>query len=265
MPVITVINDNHSSGKFGSEHGLSYLIDAGEKFLFDTGPSDIILRNAEKLDINLDEIQTIILSHGHWDHGNGLLYLFREDNPRNLVYHPDAFEKKYRKADHSYIGLPFSHDIAARHFQLIETTSPLQINNQVVFLGEIPRNNDFEAKVTDFEHEDGSEDFVNDDSGLAIRTSGGLIVVTGCGHAGICNTIRYAQQITGEENILAVLGGFHLKKDDEITKKVVACFRSMKVKYAFPSHCTGFPALSRFYMHYKNPVVSSGDVFTFAD
>ena len=267
MITITILNDNRPSGILGSEHGLSWLIEAdGEKMLFDTGPSDIFLRNARKMNIDLEDVNTVMLSHGHYDHGNGLVYLTREvGEKRRLVCHPDAFAGKFRKGDHEYIGLPLSREETMHGFELIETKQPFQVTESLFFLGGIPRLNDFESKKTSFEKEDGSDDFMPDDSGVAIQTVRGLIVITGCGHAGICNTLTHARQVTGENRILAAMGGFHLKYDDEQMHKVVDCFIRSGVQKAYPSHCTELPAMARFYEHYKNEFVRSGDVFRFRD
>ncbi len=265
MITITVLNDNRPAGNLGSEHGLSMMVEADETILFDTGPSDIILRNAEKLGIDLRKIPKIVLSHGHYDHGNGLAYLAKTNPKQKLICHPAVFDGKYRKGDHSYIGLPLSRTNARQKFELTETKQPLDVSEKIIFLGEIPRINDFEAKTTAFEKEDGSEDFIQDDSGIAIKTSRGLIVITGCGHAGICNTLEQARKVTGENRILAALGGFHLKYDNEVTRRVVECFVKMEVEKAYPSHCTELPALVRFYEQYKNNFVRSGDVFRFED
>ena len=262
---ITVLNDNRPSGILASEHGLSWLIETdGGRVLFDTGPSDVFLRNARKMEVDLDGIDTIVLSHGHYDHGNGLVYLERkEGEKRTLICHPEAFAGKYRKGDHGYIGLPLSREEAEEGFDLILTTEPYHVTENILFLGEIPRTNDFESKKTSFEKEDGTEDFMADDSGVAVITSKGLIVITGCGHAGICNTLSHAVKVTGEKRIVAAMGGFHLKYDDNQTQGVVECFIRMGVEKAFPSHCTELPALARFYAHYRNGFVRSGDVFRF--
>ncbi|HHJ10377.1 MAG TPA: MBL fold metallo-hydrolase [Bacteroidetes bacterium] len=267
MITINILNDNRPSGNLGSEHGLSWLIEKdGERILFDTGPSDIILRNARKMNIDLEDVNTIVLSHGHYDHGNGLIHLGREGGKkRKLICHPEVFTGKYHKGNHVYIGLPLSRGEVVSRFELLETREPLQVMEDIFFLGEIPRLNDFESKKTSFEKKDGADDFMPDDSGIAIRTLKGLIIITGCGHAGICNTIAHAVKITGENRIVAAMGGFHLKEDDRQTKGVVDCFIRMGVENAFPSHCTELPALARFYAYYKNNFVRSGDVYRFED
>jgi 7,8-dihydropterin-6-yl-methyl-4-(beta-D-ribofuranosyl)aminobenzene 5'-phosphate synthase len=117
---LTVLNDNmsiyhampdKSIRLCGSEHGVSYLIEDEVRMLFDTGPSDIILRNAKILGIDLNQIPLIVLSHGHWDHGNGLAHL----SGKRLITHPDSFCRRYRKKNDGYSGLPLSLDEAKKN------------------------------------------------------------------------------------------------------------------------------------------------------
>ncbi|MBE9467310.1 MAG: MBL fold metallo-hydrolase [Bacteroidetes bacterium] len=256
---LTVLNDNAPGGIFSSEHGLSYIIEDDEKILFDVGPSDVFIRNAKKANIDLNEIKTIALSHGHYDHGNGLMNL----KNKTLICHPESFIKRYSRNNTKYIGLPINIEQAGKQFNLITTTKPYNISKNIIFLGEIPRENDFEAKTTTFNKEDGSPDFVIDDSALAIKSEKGLIIVTGCSHAGICNIINYAIKVTGNNKVYAVIGGFHLKKDDEVTMKVINFIKKLNIERIYPSHCTELPALSKFYEHFKIKQVRSGDVFNF--
>ena len=116
---MTILNDNAPGSICASEHGLSYIVEADKTIIFDTGPSDIFLRNADKLQVDLSAIDTVVLSHGHWDHGNGLQYL----NGKKLITHPLSFQKKYRKKDRSYIGLPLSEEEASKKFNLILSNS----------------------------------------------------------------------------------------------------------------------------------------------
>ncbi len=256
---LTVLNDNAPGDICGSEHGLSYLIEADKTILLDTGASDLFLKNAALLNRDLTPVDTVVLSHGHWDHGNGLKYI----ENKTLITHPDSFQKKYRKRDHSYIGLPFSKKEAAERFHLITTKDAYQISDQITFLGQIPRINDFEAKSTPFVLEDGTDDFVYDDSALAIKTDNGLVVVSGCAHSGICNIIDYAIQITGVKNIYGVIGGFHLKKNDTQTQKTIKYFTDLEIKKNYPSHCTALPALAAFHQTFNTKQVLSGDIIYF--
>ena len=207
MIKITILNDN-IAGSCNGEHGFSCLIKAERKILFDLGPSDIFLKNANILNESLDDVDFIILSHGHWDHGNGLKYI----NNKPLICHPACFDNKYRKRDSSFNGLPLSREEAEEQFKVIFSKTPFAITENIIFLGEIPRLNDFESKKTDFYTDNKKDDYLLDDSALAIKSNRGLIIVTGCSHAGICNIIDYSKKICGQENIYAVLGGFHLRQ-----------------------------------------------------
>lgn len=253
---LIVLNDN-TPGKCPGEHGLSFLLD--DWLLFDVGPSDIFVKNAKKLDINLDKVSTIALSHGHYDHGNGLKFIKR----KKLVCHPGCFIKRYRKKDGSYIGLPLTLEDARKDFDIILTKEPYKITEEVTFLGEIPCLNDFEAKTTTFYDDRKKDDFVPDDSALAITSKKGLIVMAGCSHAGICNIVEYAKKITGSKKVYAVIGGFHLKEVDEVTLKTINYFKKEKVKRIYPSHCVGESVLRKFEEELGSEKIRSGDIITF--
>lgn len=256
---LTVLNDNAPGDVCASEHGLSYIVEADKKILFDTGASDLFLKNAALLDIDLNELDTVVLSHGHWDHGNGLQHL----KNKTLITHPDSFQKKYRNKDRSYIGLPISLAEAKNRFELILSKKPYRISEQIFFLGEIPRLNDFEAKTSSFVLDDGTEDFVLDDSAIAVKTQKGLVVVSGCAHSGICNIIDYAIKQTGEKTIYGVIGGFHLKKNDAQTQKTIEYLKRLNIKAIYPSHCTALPALAAFHQTFGTKQVLSGNIIYF--
>lgn len=258
---LTVLSENVAGQRFLAEHGLSYLIDcAGERILFDTGHSDIFLKNAEILKINIhEEVNTIILSHGHWDHGDGLNYL----NNKTLISHPAAFIKRFHKNEKTNLGLSLGRDELELRFRLITSSESYFINQNIIFLGEIPRKNDFEAKTTAFEDLNGNEDFVPDDSALAIIEHDGLIIVTGCSHAGICNIIEYAKAVSGLNRIKSVIGGFHLKHNNTQTQKTIQYFKDNDVGSVYPSHCTELPAMYAFYKSFRNQQVKTGMTLTF--
>jgi 7,8-dihydropterin-6-yl-methyl-4-(beta-D-ribofuranosyl)aminobenzene 5'-phosphate synthase len=113
-------------------------------------------------------------------------------------------------------------------------------------LGEIPRVTDFESTRTPFSLEDGTPDFVPDDSAIAILTEHGLFVITGCGHAGIVNTLEHAKRVTNENRVYGIMGGFHLKKKDRQTMQTIQYLLKHKITHVIPSHCTAFPALVQF-------------------
>ncbi len=257
---ISVLTENCASEYFLAEHGLSYFIEYdNKKILFDTGATDIFLKNAEKLNINVDKANVVVLSHGHWDHGNGLKYI--ENKP--LLCHPDVFIKRFRKGENKNIGLDLSYKEITNKFSLITSKESYYITPNIIFLGEIPRLNNFEAQETTFITENGDDDFVIDDSALAIVKNEELIIVSACSHSGICNITEYAKKITGINSVKAVIGGFHLKYQDIQTKKTIDYFKKNKVENLLPSHCTQLPALAAFYEAFKINRVKSGMIFNF--
>ena len=257
---ISILTDNNPGGNTGAEHGLSYFIEhEGTKILFDTGQSDLFLRNASIIGINVEERDLIILSHGHFDHGNGLEHL----TGGKMICHPDSFVKRYRTIDHTYIGLKNSRDEIAQKFDLITSRAPLPVSDTMLFLGEIPRITDFESQQTSFSFEDGSPDFVADDSAIALQTENGLFVITGCGHAGVVNTLEHARKVTGEQRIFGIMGGFHLKKRDRQTIETIHYLKENRVEHIIPSHCTALPALVAFAESCQIQTVKTGDNLSF--
>ncbi len=207
-----MLSDSKAMDGFHAEHGLSFLIEIDQmKVLFDTGASNLFLKNAKLLDIDLRSIDSIVLSHGHYDHGNGLQYL--EGKP--LVCHPECFVRRFHKNGHTNLGISLSRQEVEEKFILAVSRTSLQLSEHLFFLGEIPRINDFESRTTNYHLEGGEEDYIIDDSGLACLTKRGLVVISGCAHSGICNMVEHARKVTGIDKVQAVIGGFHLKKVDK--------------------------------------------------
>jgi 7,8-dihydropterin-6-yl-methyl-4-(beta-D-ribofuranosyl)aminobenzene 5'-phosphate synthase len=257
---ISVLAENYPGVFTPAEHGLSYLIEFdGKRILFDAGQSDMFLKNAETMKVSMANIDIIILSHGHFDHGNGLSFL----SAGTLICHPGCFVKRYRQRDHSYIGLKNSRDELSRIFNINTSAGPFKIIDKIIFPGEIPRLTDFESQNTSFIFEDGTPDFVMDDSALILIMAEGLFVVTGCGHAGIVNTLEHAKKITGLGNIYGIMGGFHLKEIDIQTKMTIRYLKENNVRHILPSHCTELPALSAFYENFGIRQIKTGDILSF--
>ncbi len=258
---LTILTDNIAGGRFLAEHGLSYLIEIDdEKILFDTGRSDVFLQNAKRLGIDIqNEVHTVVLSHGHWDHGNGLSYL----SGKTLVTHPAAFSKRYRKTDKSYPGLEPESEELSKRYAIHTSENPVQITSNLWYLGEIPRVNDFEAQTTPYMLDNGEDDFIFDDSALVAVVGDEIVVVSGCAHSGICNICEYAKTITGITKIKCVIGGFHLKDQGWQTQKTLDYFIENRIENLLPSHCTELPAKALFRQNFEFPEVKTGMCFGF--
>ncbi len=257
---ITVLSEVKAKKGFETEHGLSFFIEAdGQPFLFDTGASDIFLRNAEKLGLDLGGVARVILSHGHWDHGDGLQFLERKE----LTCHPECFLKRYRKSGGDYLGLALDREEMERKYTLLLSREPVKLTEHLYFLGEIPRINDFEAKTTGYLLEGDREDYITDDSGLAYVTDRGVVVISGCAHSGICNMVEHARKITATPEVRAVIGGFHLKTMNEQTRRTIQCLKDLSIDQVYPSHCTQAQALKEFHAVFGKNEVLAGDTIYF--
>lgn len=258
---LTVLTENVAGGKFLAEHGLSYLIEHdGKNILFDTGHSNVFLKNSILKGYNIqDSVDVIVLSHGHWDHGDGLQYI----GNKTLITHPNSFIKRYRKGDKQNIGLALIKSEIEKRFNLIESAAPYYITKNIIFLGEIPRVNTFESQKTSFIDEQGHDDFVTDDTALAIIQNNELIIITGCSHSGIGNIVAYAMKISRIDKVKVIMGGFHLKEDDPQTQKTIAYLKGLNVGQVLPSHCTELPAMAAFYNAFKIQQVKTGQEFHF--
>lgn len=257
---LVVLSEAKPGDGLTGEHGLSFYIEHDQKkILFDTGASSLFLENATKLGIDLKGIDLVVLSHGHFDHGDGLRFI--RDIP--LVCHPSCFVKRYHRGGIRNLGLELSRAEISERFDLQLHREPFQISEHIFFLGEIPRMTGFEAKETPYILEGGEEDFIIDDSGLACITGQGLVVISGCAHSGICNLIRYASEVTGIDTVSAVIGGFHLKDTGSKTVKTIEYLKELQVEKVLPSHCTMEPALSLFHRVFGRNEVKVGQEFTF--
>lgn len=249
------------NSRFLAEHGLSVFIESDRSILLDVGQSDVYLKNAKKLCIDLGGC-CVVLSHGHFDHTNGLRFL---NEGTKVVAHPECFERKYYGEE--YIGSPFSLKKMQDKFEVTTSKEPLRISENIFFLGEVPRETDFEGK-TPVGHvlRDGEkhDDFVPDDSAVAIKTERGTVIVTGCSHSGICNIISHARKVTKENRVLAVIGGFHLSRKNETQiERTINWLRRQNIANLFPCHCMDLWAFGRFAEELGSRKVSSGDVLSF--
>lgn len=253
---ITILTENTAGGKFLAEHGLSYLIEhKGKTILFDAGYSNVFLENAMKLNIDLNAVvDYVVLSHGHWDHGDGLRFM----KNKTLISHPDIFMKRFRKLDGTSVGLSVSKEELQDKYTMMLSEHPYLLEDGMLFLGQIPRLNDFEAQTTPFVDENNNSDFVMDDSAMVIMEKGALNIIVGCSHSGVCNIIDYAKKVSHCDKVNAVIGGFHLKKNNKQTQQTIEYFKENRVKYIYPSHCTELPALAAFFNEFGITQLKTG-------
>ena len=250
--------------KFVAQHGFSVFIAGPPNLLFDSGPSDSFMRNAALLGIDLQTIDAVALSHGHWDHTDGLSFLKLEGDRRPLVAHPDLFTDRH-KGSGEYNGTALRREALCEAFDLILTRQPHWFSEDVVFLGEIPRLNDFEAKETPFyriTEKRKCDDFMMDDTAIAMRTDRGLVIITGCSHAGICNITEHARTVCDEKRVHMILGGFHLLGKKDQLSKTIDYFRENPVDHLYPMHCTDLPSLCAFQQNFGIDKLCAGDVLT---
>jgi 7,8-dihydropterin-6-yl-methyl-4-(beta-D-ribofuranosyl)aminobenzene 5'-phosphate synthase len=244
-----------------SEHGFSVLVEVqrGERLgrvLFDTGVSRSgILYNMDAMNIDPGDIQAIILSHGHADHAMGLPGLIDRLGTRSLplVLHPDAYlERKLALPNGVEINIPAPRrsDLQRENIELIEDVGPSMLVDEMVLVsGEVSRTTSFETGFrSHFARRNGAWEpdplILDDQCAILNVRSKGLVIVTGCGHSGIINIIRHAQQLTGTRTIYAVVGGFHLtgRQFEPIIPPTVEALKQIKPRYVMPGHCTGWSA-----------------------
>lgn len=232
-------NNTHIDSYYLGEPAVSYYIEIDDaRILFDAGYSSAFLKNAADMGIDLGNLTHIVLSHGHDDHTGGLKPLAETFNHSHtpLIAHPQVFCKRW--SDGLYIGAPITEAQARARFNFTPTAEPLRISENCFFLGEIPREIPFEPAypIGLIEQSDGifTDDYIMDDSAIACVVEGGIFIITGCSHSGICNIISYAEKLSGLK-VVGVIGGFHMFDLDERTKETIEYVKH--IPHMYPAHC----------------------------
>lgn len=227
-PIITVVFDNNSyKGGLATGWGFSCLIEGMEKtVLFDTGAGgDILLGNMEKLGIDPEIVETLVLSHAHSDHVGGV-YVFLRKNHKVTVYVPESFPESFKDHTRQY----------AAH--IIEIKESLEISQKVYSTGEMGN-------------------WMKEQS-LIVRTPKGMVIITGCAHPGIVNIVKRAKEMFDDE-VLFVMGGFHLMdKNRREIETIISNMKKLGVRYVGPCHCTGNKARDLFQQAYREHFINIG-------
>jgi len=266
-----------------AEHGLSLLVTVWRgakrhRILLDTGYTGIpLIHNAGILRIDLSEVEALVLSHAHMDHTGAIYRFFEQASTRTpIVVHPDAFLSprflllKDGRREYFPRTLVRS-ELEARRIELIESRSPVLLSEDTVLVsGEVNRTTDFEKGMPNaFLEKDGREarDSIPDDQGLIINLKDkGLVIVSGCSHSGIINTIRHAVTITGEKRVYGVMGGFHLcgPAYEPILTRTIEELQKANPELLVPMHCTGWKTITLLADAFPSSMIlnSVGSTFT---
>ena len=243
---LTVLTDNNTyiDQYYLGEPALCFYIEEKDrKILFDTGYSDVYLRNAEKMGIDLRDVDTIAFSHGHNDHTGGLAFFPKTGRTVRILAHPDTFLP--RRDGTGEIGSPLNEEEVQKRFTLSFHKDPVRITEDLLWLGEIPVTVPFEKRLpigTVLRKGKREEDNIYDDTALVYEKEDGIFVISGCSHSGICNIIEYARKVTGKQKVLGVIGGFHLLKEDGRLLATADWLKQQRIEALYPCHCVSLAA-----------------------
>jgi 7,8-dihydropterin-6-yl-methyl-4-(beta-D-ribofuranosyl)aminobenzene 5'-phosphate synthase len=235
-----------------AEWGLSVLVETDKgNVLLDAGNSLSVVNNIDCLDIDIAKIDKIVLSHGHFDHTGGLRDLLKKlKRELEIICHPDVWNAKYSRKENKpdrYIGIPYNlNELESLGARFILTTEPFRINEIITTTGEIPAVTDFESMDPSLfikTDEGWKPDPVMDDLALVVETASGLLVILGCAHRGMINTLYHVKELKPDKKIYMVMGGCHLKDaTDEVIWQSISSLNELGVKKLALSHCTGMHA-----------------------
>ena len=253
---LKIVVDNQAAEGLEAEHGLSVWIEAGGKnILFDAGQGDALEHNAARLGLDLFHLDAFVLSHGHYDHTGAVDFVMQESPELQVHAHPGIFKTRYSihpGKDAKEISMPSEErliiaNLPDSHLNWIK--EPTQIADGVWLTGPIPRTHPLEDTGGPFFNDPaGTEpDPIPDDMALWIETGKGLLIVCGCCHSGLINTVNHIMQVSNENRIWGIVGGLHLKSASvERLAATTDALREWNPEFMVPCHCTGEAAIDHF-------------------
>ncbi len=263
---LKILSENTARGMgILGEHGLAWWIDTGaHRVLFDAGQGLVLASNAQRLGVDLRTADAIVLSHGHADHVGGLEQALAAAPGATLFLHPDAAVRRFTGSGGGKIGRRLSVDFMENGGfreggrRIVSTESSQEIVPGLWSTGEIPRVTDYEDTGGPFFLDEHlvQPDPLLDDQALFFRSSNGIVVVLGCAHAGVINTLDHVRTLTAGAPIHAVVGGMHLERASERRlDETFAALRRLGVQRFGPNHCTGMGAVARFWREFPGRCV----------
>ena len=264
---ITLVVDNEAPPELVAEHGFAAWIDTGnECFLFDTGQGLVLASNARRLGADLATADAIALSHGHYDHVGGLPAALAAAPRATLHLHPRATEPKFTGSDGKPRGRRISTDFMETEAfrtagrRVVVSREPQEIAPGVWTTGGIPRTNDFEDVGGPFflDEQLTRPDPILDDQTVFFTSREGTVVVLGCAHAGVINTLEHIRTLTHGAPLHTVVGGMHLERASERRMtETFAALRRLGVQRFGPNHCTGIAATALFWHEFPGRCVQA--------
>lgn len=261
LPAVSVTllceNTARGAGILG-EHGLSWWIESGGRhLLFDLGQGLTITANAGQLGIDLGETDAIVLSHGHYDHLGGWTALPVKAKAVPVFMHPDALLPKFQKRADGRVTQAGNHrviqSLPTEASDVIAQRHPTEVLPGIWMTGQVPRLNDYEDTGGQFVQDRAGliDDPLHDDQSLFFQTSEGIVVILGCAHSGVINTLHYIQSLTGGR-IHAAIGGMHLRKASAARmRRTIQALIEIAPDWIAPNHCTGETAIAELCMAFR--------------